>query len=384
MLALLHSVQHIYLVALPPIYFLLRAEFGISTFQIGLIGSVTGLISILQGPAGYLVDRLGGKRLAVLSMLLCTLSVFLYSLAPSFEFLLLVVGAFALSEVPFHPSTYAMVIQRASDGTRGKYVSYHQVGGFFGSAVGTAAIAYLASSYGWRITLQIVPVVGLSIILAFWKLVQERAPQKPATQGSSPADGDKFKVTKPLVILVSGISVFSLGNLLNYIPLFLSEAYGSSVAWAGIFSSIMHAVGSASSLVGGVLSDKFDKATIMAVSMIGSGLVTILLAVGQFQSILLLIVLILYGVTRYFHVPAQHTLSSVAASGHPQGIGFSYTGTAIGQIFSAPLIGYLIDVLGARSAFLACSIIPFVAAGIVLTLRNVKTPAQVGQLRTAP
>jgi MFS family permease len=145
----------------------------------------------------------------------------------------------------------------------------------------------------------------------------------------------------------------------------------------------MHAVGSASSLVGGVLSDKFDKATIMAVSMIGSGFVTILLAVGQFPPILLLIVLILYGVARYFHVPAQHTLSSVAASGHPQGIGFSYTGTAIGQIFSAPLIGYLIDVLGARSAFLACSFIPFVAGGIALTLRNVKMPAQVSQLRTA-
>ena len=93
-LALLHTVQHVYLNALPPIYLLLRAEFNISTFQIGLIGSVQGVISILQGPAGYLVERMGRKRLAVLSMLLCSVAVFLYSLAPSFEALLVLIGVF--------------------------------------------------------------------------------------------------------------------------------------------------------------------------------------------------------------------------------------------------------------------------------------------------
>ena len=56
LLALMHSLQHIYHGALPPLYLLLRAEFSVSTFQIGLIGSVFGFISILQGPAGYLSE----------------------------------------------------------------------------------------------------------------------------------------------------------------------------------------------------------------------------------------------------------------------------------------------------------------------------------------
>jgi len=57
LLALLHSLQHVYLYALPPLYLLLRGEFNVSTFQIGLLGSVSGVISVLQGPAGYLVER---------------------------------------------------------------------------------------------------------------------------------------------------------------------------------------------------------------------------------------------------------------------------------------------------------------------------------------
>jgi MFS family permease len=380
LLALLHSVQHVYLNALPPLYYLLRAEFNVSTFQIGLIGSVLGVISILQGPAGYLVERVGGKRLAVLSMLICSAAVFLYSLTPSFEVLLVFIGIFALGQVTFHPATYAMAVQRAPDGRRGKYIAYHQVGGFVGSAVGTVVVAYLASIYGWRFTLQLIPVVGLSVILGFWRLVHDRAPEskQPASHDaaatSNPGDSEKFRVTTPLLILIVGVAIVSVGNLLRYVPLFLSDAYGETVVWAGVLSSIMHAVGSGSSLVGGVVSDRFDKVTVMVGALIVSGLATILLAVGQFSSLLLLLVLVLYGVAHYFPVPAQHSLFSLVAAGHPQGIGFSYTGIAIGQIFADPLIGYLIDVLGARSAFLICSVFPFIAGAIILTLKKVKMP----------
>jgi MFS family permease len=71
-------------------------------------------------------------------------------------------------------------------------------------------------------------------------------------------------------------------------------------------------------------------------------------------------------------VPAQHALSSVTAAGHPQGIGFSYTGIALGQIFAAPLIGYLIDTLGARSAFIVCSVFPCISVVILLVFRTIR------------
>jgi predicted MFS family arabinose efflux permease len=376
LLAILHSLQHIYLNALPPLYLLLRADFNVSTLQIGLIGSVSGVISILQGPAGYVVERIGGKRLAVLSMLGCSAAVFAYSLAPSFEFLLVLTAIFALSQIMFHPATYAMVIERATASHRGKYIAYHQVGGFVGSAIGTAAIAALATTQGWRTTLQLVPIVGLSIILVFWKFVTDQpVPARPpssSSASSSPPTEKAFRVTTPLLVLILGISVLSLGNLQRYIPLFLTEAYGETVVWAGILTSIMHAVGSISSLLGGAIADKYDKSLIMISAHIGIALTTILLAVGQYTSAILLFVLILYGVARYFPVPAQHALSSITAAEHPQGIGFSYTGLALGQIFAAPLIGYMIDVLGARSAFLVCSAFPFISASIMLVFKKIR------------
>lgn len=375
-LALLHSLQHVYISALPPLFLLLRAEFNISTFQIGLIGSVSGVISIFQGPAGYLVERIGSKRLAVLSMLCCSTSVFLYSLAPVFEILLIIVALFALGQVVFHPATYAMVVQRASVSQRAKYISYHQVGGFVGSAIGTMVIAALASMRGWRYTLQIIPVVGLGIIFLFWKFVKD---EKPATQQSTPtsthliqSESTKFRFTLPLLILTLSISILSLGNLQQYIPLFLNEAYGETLVWAGILTGVMQAVGSVASLIGGAISDNYDKTLIMMSAQLGIAITMILLAVSQFASATLLFILILYGVARYLSVPAQHALSSVTAAEHPQGIGFSYTGIALGQIFSAPLVGYLIDSLGIRTAFLVCSVFPFISIIILLVFRKIR------------
>ena len=377
LLAFLHSLQHVYISALPPLYLMLRAEFNVSTLQIGLLGSVLGVISILQGPAGYLVERIGSKRLAVLSMLCCSVAVFLYSFAPFFEFLFIIVAIFALSQVVFHPATYAMVVQRASETQRAKYIAYHQVGGFIGSAAGTAIIAALASTRGWRTTLQIIPVFGLSIIFLFWKFVKDDTHITQQYTSTSthpiPSTNEAFRFTLPLLILILSISILSLGNLQQFIPLFLTEAYGETVVWAGILTGVMHAVGSAASLLGGAMSDKYDKTLIMMSANLGLAITTILMAVGQFASAILLFILVLFGVARYFPVPAQHALSSVTAAEHPQGIGFSYTGIALGQVFSAPLIGYLIDTLGARTAFLVCSVFPFISSTILLVFRKIQS-----------
>ena len=143
-----------------------------------------------------------------------------------------------------------------------------------------------------------------------------------------------------------------------------------NVVWAGVLTGVMIAIGSTVSLLGGALSDKYDKTLIMMSANLGLAITMVLLAIGQFSSAVLLLVLILYGVARYLPVPAQHALSSITAAEHPQGIGFSYTGIALGQVVSAPLIGYLIDLFGVRTTFLVCSVFPLISIIILIVFRK--------------
>lgn len=319
-------------------------------------------------------------------MLCCSVAVFLYSLAPFFEFLLIIAALFALSQVVFHPATYAMVTQRASGSNKATYIAYHQVGGFIGSAVGTVVVAALASMLGWRGTLQVIPVVGFCIIFLFWKFVSDEKhvvkQSNSASTDQAPSVSTEFRFTLPLFILILSISILSLGNVQNFIPLFLSEAYGENVVWAGILTGVMIAVGSFASLLGGALSDKYDKTLIMMSANLALAITTVLLSMGQFTSAVLLLILILYGVARYLPVPAQHALSSITAGEHPQGIGFSYTGIALGQVISAPLIGYLIDSHGVRTTFLVCSVFPLISIIILIVFRKIS--ARVGRSIPAP
>jgi len=58
-----HLMSHFYGLVVPPIFFLLRAEFGVGYAAMGLAMTLFYVASgLLQTPAGFLVDRLGADR----------------------------------------------------------------------------------------------------------------------------------------------------------------------------------------------------------------------------------------------------------------------------------------------------------------------------------
>ena len=64
-----HAVSHLYLLALPPLFPLLRADLGASYVALGLLITVFNVATgAAQVPAGFLVDRFGGRRLLLLGL----------------------------------------------------------------------------------------------------------------------------------------------------------------------------------------------------------------------------------------------------------------------------------------------------------------------------
>jgi MFS family permease len=58
-----HALSHFYLLALPPLFPLLKAEFGVGYAALGLLVTMFNLATgLAQVPAGFLVDRIGARR----------------------------------------------------------------------------------------------------------------------------------------------------------------------------------------------------------------------------------------------------------------------------------------------------------------------------------
>src|SRR5437764_9598898 len=74
MVSAAHFVNHFQHLVLPPLFPLLMAQFGIGFLELGLALTVQSVVGVAaQLPVGYLVDRLGSRRMRVMGLLVAGL-----------------------------------------------------------------------------------------------------------------------------------------------------------------------------------------------------------------------------------------------------------------------------------------------------------------------
>ncbi len=79
-----HFFSHFYLLCLPPLFPLLRDEFGVSYAALGFMMTSYNLIGgIIQAPMGFLIDRYGARYILLAGVVLMSGSVLLMGFTSS-------------------------------------------------------------------------------------------------------------------------------------------------------------------------------------------------------------------------------------------------------------------------------------------------------------
>ena len=104
-----HFVSHFFQLTLPPLFPLLRDDFGVTYVQLGLVMSLFYASSgIGQTASGFLVDHFGARRVLPAGMALVALAMALAGLAPSYWALVAVALLGGLGNSVFHPADYSI------------------------------------------------------------------------------------------------------------------------------------------------------------------------------------------------------------------------------------------------------------------------------------
>lgn len=141
-------------------------DLNISLAQIGSLGSFFYLFeTILALPAGYLGEKINGKKILMIAMILYALSFFALTFAPSFSILILFFTLAGIGFALFHPIAFALVAKLTNKNNRGREMGDFMAVGELGRIGLSALLTFLAVKIGWRQTSFLYSLIIMTIFL---------------------------------------------------------------------------------------------------------------------------------------------------------------------------------------------------------------------------
>jgi MFS family permease len=266
-----HLVSHFLQLTIPPLFPLLRDEFGVSWVQLGLISTVFYAVSgVMQTVAGFLVDRFGARRVLLGGMTLFAGAIGAAGLATSYWMLLPIAAVAGAGNSVFHPADYSMLNATVSPRRVARAYSIHAISGNVGWVLAPAVVMPVTALAGWRMGLIAAGALALVITLLVARLTPGLGRAMPA-----PAEAPRASVAADVRVLLAAPILIAFGYfaLLSgaftgiqtfAVPAVLMMYAAPLTLAAGALTAFL--LGNASGLLaGGFLADRVKRHTLVAV-----------------------------------------------------------------------------------------------------------------------
>ncbi|MGA8138810.1 MULTISPECIES: MFS transporter [Pseudomonas] len=368
--ALAHLINDLIQSVLPSIYPMLKANYGLTFTQVGLITltfQVTA--SLLQPWVGFYTDRHPKPLLLPMGMISTLIGILMLSQVGSFPLILLASALIGVGSSTFHPEA-SRVARLASGGRYGLAQSSFQVGGNAGSAFGPllAAAIIIPFGQGHIAWFGLFALFALGVLYGISRWYRAHLNLFKLKQGQKATHGlSKHRVIGALVVL--GLLVFSkyfyMASFTSYFTFYLIEKFQLSVASSQLHLFLFLGAVAAGTFAGGPIGDKIGRKAVIWFSILGVAPFTLMLPyVDLFWTTVLSVVIgfILASAFSAIVVFAQELV--------PGNVGM-IAGVFFGLMFGfggigAALLGHLADIHGIEYVYTMCSFLPLFGVLAVL------------------
>jgi MFS family permease len=258
----------------------IKETFVLDNATAGFVVTVIwGVYGLSQFPAGLLTDRIGDRRMLIVSLVVMTVSVGALGFAPFFGVFLVVAALIGIGNGLFGP-TRGTLLSAIYPSNASAAIGVTLAVGSLGAAGLPILAGALVGRIGWRLTIALAaPLLLFNTVLA-WRVIP-----RPETGGGDEEETGSFRgilsaVNSRSVLLgVAGktVRVFVYQGLTAFLPTYLIVTKGLDELTASAFLSLAFVSGAVAQVVGG-----------RAVSLYGERRVLVSLAVVSMFPILAL------------------------------------------------------------------------------------------------
>ena len=375
-----HFLSHLYQLALPPLFPLIMIDLNANLTGLGVAMAAYSISTgMLQTPVGLLVDRIGGRRVLIIGLVVNAIGIAAAGFSTSLWMLggfLFVAGA---GNSVFHPADYALLSASVDKSRIGRAFSLHSLSGTVGFAVAPLVMLGLATLWNWRIALFIIGAAGIGAAIMLTvqrKAIQDMAPGKATEPNREPkASSWRALMTRPMIVFFifyaflagagSGLNTFTVTALI--------AIYGVDLSSANATLTTFLAMAATGVLLGGFLADRVNRHDLALMAAYGVAAACLMLVASEILPFWLVIgTLALTGFMRGLVNPARDVLVRKAAPPGAIGAAFGFitTGFTVGQAIAPPIYGWLMDVGSPTMLYWLASGFTLIAIPLVFASRE--------------
>ena len=274
-----HFLNDCYAAFLAPLLPLLISHLSLSlTMASGLVAIPSITSSICQPLYGMASDRVQGRFFMLLGPALTIICMSSIGLAPNAIFLGLLLLIGGVGTAAFHPQAVA-VAGAASGDRKGLGISLFGFGGNIGFALGPLVIIAAVQIFGLKGS----AVIAIPGLLGVWLLIRYlHVPYRTVDRAQMVSLQTAFEgVYGPMSLLFSIAVLRELTRLavVTFLPIYLTMK-GSSLIMGGVTLTLFSLAGAAGGMIGGSLSDAWNRKGVIALS----GIICVPLLLGVFRT----------------------------------------------------------------------------------------------------
>ncbi len=394
-----HFLSHFYILALPPLFPLLKVELGVSYAALGAALTAYNLASgLAQTPAGFLVDRVGAARVLIAGLAIEAAAIGILGLTASFAAMVVLLFVAGLGDSVFHPADYAILSARVARRRLGRAFSIVTFAGYLGFAVAPGVMVAVAAAADWRSGLMAASLVGLAmagLMFANRRVMgegeEDRAPPSAAAsqRGASKRDGEEdarkaaggiraFLLSGPvlLLFLFYVASAMGSGGLQSFSVAALTALYDAPLASVSVALTAFLVTNAGGILLGGVIADHTRyHGAVAVIGFVGSAVCVG--AIAAFDPPLwvvtgaLGVAGLLQGITRPSRDMMVRAITPPGATGKV--FGFVSSGLNLGGALAPVMFGLVVDHGAPRMVFTLAVAFMLLAAALA-GLGRLRTP----------